>query len=559
MRMNANGSPEQEPDSRDHVSDDHRNPALNGLAQAADVERELRLRLCQQAAISELSQQVLSGTDLDTLMSDAVQLLADNLDVEYAKILERLPEGEGLLLKHGVGWKPGLVGQAIVPAGAESQAGYTLLSNQPVIVTDLRHETRFSGPELLTHHGVVSGMSVIIQGPEDPYGILAAHTTKEREFSESDVNFLQSIANILAEAIARHNLLQNLQMQSIIIEQIHDAVVTTDLDGFVTSWNHGAELLFGYSRKEAVGRHISFVYEEDQQDFLQHRIIEPLLKQGQNELEVRMHRKSGRPFYAHLSLSLLRNADDQIIGMIGYSIDITERKLIATQIHELGRSLGSITSAVQALRRGAWQDSDFRAELLAGVEEEAIRLTQLLEDLMIIDERVSGMLQIRPQQISLQKWLGSILAPWKGMAETSGLTWICELPEDLPALHADPQRLDQIIGNLLSNAIKYTPAGGNVSVKCGREDHEIWIKIKDSGRGIPEDQQAHIFMPFYRSASSDYGSRGMGLGLTIVRDLVKAHGGRVELESTPDSGSTFTVWLPLDHGSPDSEGGKASD
>jgi two-component system phosphate regulon sensor histidine kinase PhoR len=334
-------------------------------------------------------------------------------------------------------------------------------------------------------------------------------------------------------------------MQSIIIEQIHDAVVTTDLDGFVTSWNHGAELLFGYSKEEVIGRHISFAYEEELQNFLQHKIIEPLLESGEHKVEVRMLRKSGRPFYAHLSLSLQQDLEDNIVGMIGYSIDITERKLIATQLHELGRSMGSIASAIQALRRGAWQDSDFRNDLLTGLGEESTRLSQLLDDLKTIDERASGVLEINPQPIQLAKWLPPILAPWRVMSEEKNLDWECVIPENLPELKADPQRLDQILGNLLSNAIKYTPGGGSVSVECGCRGQELWIKVEDTGEGVSADEQKHIFMPFYRSAGSDYGSRGMGLGLTIVRDLLKAHGGRIELESTPGSGSTFTIWLPL--------------
>jgi len=117
-----------------------------------------------------------------------------------------------------------------------------------------------------------------------------------------------------------------LRQQAQIIDQIHDAVVSTDLDGHVTSWNKGAERLFGYLAKEALGKHISFVYPEDEHEFLEQEVIKPLREKGWHEVEVRMRRKSGEDFYAHLSLSLLRDREGSLVGMIGYSMDISDRK-----------------------------------------------------------------------------------------------------------------------------------------------------------------------------------------------------------------------------------------
>jgi light-regulated signal transduction histidine kinase (bacteriophytochrome) len=107
-------------------------------------------------------------------------------------------------LEAGVGWHSGLVGTATVGTDLDSQAGYTLLWDHPVVVEDLRQETRFSGPPLLCDHGVISGMSVVIRDQDGIYGILGAHTTQKQDFSEDEVNFLQAIANILSIAIARH-------------------------------------------------------------------------------------------------------------------------------------------------------------------------------------------------------------------------------------------------------------------------------------------------------------------------------------------------------------------
>ena len=166
----------------------------------ASLEVELAVRARQQAVVAHLGQRALSGIDLQALMDEAVQLLAQTLGVEYCKILQLLPEGEKLLLVAGVGLKEGYVGRAMVDAGRESQAGYTLASKEPVVVEDLRLETRFSGPPLLLEHGVVSGMSVVIQDWARPFGVLEVHTSQRRIFTRDDINFLHSIANIIAAA-----------------------------------------------------------------------------------------------------------------------------------------------------------------------------------------------------------------------------------------------------------------------------------------------------------------------------------------------------------------------
>jgi PAS domain S-box-containing protein len=186
------------------------------------TQRELQTRACMQAAEAELGQLALAGGDPQALMDQIVSEVAQTLEVEYCKILELQPSGQSLLLKAGVGWRDGAVGRALVDARDNSQVAYTLLSNQPVIVNDLRSETRFTSPPLLSEHGVVSGMSVVIPGTERPYGILGAHTVRQREFSQDDVNFLASVANLLAIAIEHKHAEQALQHRAQQLETMHE-------------------------------------------------------------------------------------------------------------------------------------------------------------------------------------------------------------------------------------------------------------------------------------------------------------------------------------------------
>ena len=185
---------------------------IRDVSERARMEATLRERMRQQGAVAELGLAAL-GSDLDALLEKAVELVARTLDVEYCELLELLPDGTALLLRAGVGWTEGLVGRATVPAGTSSQAGYTLLAKAPVVVDDLRTETRFEAPPLLREHGVVSGLSIVIDLLERPYGVLGAHTVRHRSFSADDTLFLQAIAHILGEAIERWQSVQYTAIQ----------------------------------------------------------------------------------------------------------------------------------------------------------------------------------------------------------------------------------------------------------------------------------------------------------------------------------------------------------
>ncbi len=165
------------------------------------AEEALRSRARQQAAVADLGQRALGGVGLGRLMDEAVRLVADTLEVEYAEVLERQPD-DVLLVRAGVGWNGARAAEAAVSAGRGSLAGYTLLSDGPVIVESWDAETRFGG-RALSARGIVSSMSVVIQGHGGPFGVLAAHTTRRRTFTADDGNFLQAIANVLATAIQR--------------------------------------------------------------------------------------------------------------------------------------------------------------------------------------------------------------------------------------------------------------------------------------------------------------------------------------------------------------------
>jgi len=227
------------------------------------------------------------------------------------------------------------------------------------------------------------------------------------------------------------------------------------------------------------------------------------------------------------------------------TLEQNRRQLSASLVHELGRPLGALHSATQALMGGADRDPALKQELLTGMDEEIGRLRRLLDDLANLRDQVTSTLDIVRRPISLSDWLPHVLMSREIVAQGKGLHWQVAVPADLPSVEVDPDRLAQAVGNLVDNAIKYTPPEGTIIIGAGTEDGQVWIRVSDTGPGIAPEEQAHIFTPFYRGRTNGRQSPGMGLGLSIARDLVVAHGGRLEVQSIPGQGSHFIIRLPM--------------
>ncbi len=217
------------------------------ISDRKQAEDALKIRVRQQAIVAELGRLALTGGELSALMSTLGERLAEALDVKYTMVLELLPSGSSMLLKAGVGWEDGLVGCAEVSTSPNSQAGYTLQSRKSIVVADFGEESRFSEPALLREHGVVSGVSTIIESREGAWGVLAVHTDQHRHFTEDDVNFLQAVANLLADAITRKEMEEELHRFKLISDHSSDAHFLIDENARFLYVNRVACEKLGYS------------------------------------------------------------------------------------------------------------------------------------------------------------------------------------------------------------------------------------------------------------------------------------------------------------------------
>ena len=281
-------------------------------------ETALTLAYQQAAVVAEFGQRALTHTNLTMLLNDAVILLARTLHVEFTEVLELLaegsvPEASVLVLKAGTGWSEGDVGHVTVSSGTDSPAGYALASREPVVVEDLRKEVRFSEPALLRKHGIVSGMSLIIEGRERPYGVLGVHTVKRREFTENDTNFLQAIATVLGMAIERQRIEEELKKSEerfeATFEQAAVGIGHVALEGNWLRVNSKLCEILGYTREELL--------EKTSQDITHPKDLEKDLEQARRLLsgttgtystEKRYFRKDGSVVWVNFTGSLVRDS-----------------------------------------------------------------------------------------------------------------------------------------------------------------------------------------------------------------------------------------------------------
>lgn len=577
------------------------------------TERRQTLRLLeareqQQEVVAKIGQEALAGISLSRLFDDAIHLIAQTLNVEFVKVLEILPDPSKLLLRAGIGWRVGLVGHAFVEAGPNSQAGYTLQSEHPVIVEDLRTETRFQGPALLTEHGVVSGISVIIQGQPQPFGILGAHTAHKRIFTQDDINFVQSVANVLAMAIERTRfeaertrLLAREQALAEITEAlVRERELAKVIDVVITQSQSvlGADVvgvwLADPLRREMTmlafrGKTPAAVEQVETLSFdapslsaraaqTEHMQIVPDIASRSKDLP--LLRKIALLEGMSSALSLPLHSGGRLVGVITYawakprqfsdeelSFDSTIADLFAVamenaHIYDLLRQALQVreefmSAAAHELRtpltviKGQTQlllhteaHIPSARRALESVDRHVNRITRIVNDLLLTVEVRPGLATLDLKRIDLNALVTN--APSQLRKPTDGRT-IRVSAEGPLYINADPKLISEVIYRLIENALRYSPPKGIVEVSARREGNDAVVTVIDHGVGIAVERQPHVFEPFYEAVPPGMpGYVGIAdLGLYLSKHIIEAHGGRIWLSNTPGGGSTFSFKLPL--------------
>jgi PAS domain S-box-containing protein len=390
-------------------------------------------------------------------------------------------------------------------------------------------------------------------------------TNKPTYDNEGHIREILCVGNDITE---RKSAEEALRLQAQIIDQIHDSVISTDLAGHITIWNKGAERLFGYTGEEAMGKHVSFIYPEDQYQFLQDTVIGPLKAAGSYEVELRNKKKSGEEFYVHLSLSVLRGSNGVVTGIIGYHMDITEHKKLEEQLrhsqkmeaigqlaggiaHDFNNILTAVIGYANLLQMRLGEGNQLRSyvDQIIASSERAANLTQSLLAFgrkQILDPKAITVNEIIK---SMEKLLARLIS--------EDIELKTQFSDKNLTVFADAAQMGQVLMNLVTNARDSMPDGGKLTISTGlvqldsvfvkrhaygKPGMYAMIAVSDSGVGMSEKTRQRVFEPFFTTKEV---GKGTGLGLAIVYGIVKQHNGFVNVYSELGHGSTFKVYLPL--------------
>jgi PAS domain S-box-containing protein len=361
-----------------------------------------------------------------------------------------------------------------------------------------------------------------------------------------------------------------------IVDSSEDAILSKTIEGTITSWNHGAERLFGYSAAEAVGSSVMMLvmpgYEEEERRILERiRDGEPV-----SHFETVRRRKDGQQVSVSMTVSPMRDVGDgHVVGASTIARDISQRKrmeelrlrsveleaenermlaanrlkseFLANMSHELRTPLNAVIGFSDLLRDGLVPpDSPKHKEFLDHISTSGHHLLRLINDILDLSKVEAGKLEFFPEPLDLVRTVQEVTAILGSTAAAKHIRVGADIDPGLGMLRLDPGRLKQVLYNFLSNALKFTPAQGSVTVRAQPEgDDHFRLEVEDTGIGIAEQDINRLFVEFQQlDAGNDRVHAGTGLGLALTRRLVEAQGGTVGVRSTPGRGSVFHAVLP---------------
>ncbi len=372
---------------------------------------------------------------------------------------------------------------------------------------------------------------------------------------------IDGVVIVMVDLAPLEDLRGRLRWMSAIVASTDDAIIGEDLSGVITSWNVGAQNLYGYTPEEAIGRHVSFLVPSNRQaeigDYLQH------IENGESvrTLETVRLRRDGRLVYVSLTISAVRDATGRVIGISKIARDVTERVEVEAKLrdqakhrdmflamlsHELRNPLSAVLSASRLL-------SDPRASTathpraIATIQRQAAMIATLLDDLLDVSRISLGKIELTRSVFNLVDLIETIRDTTMPEIEAHQAKLHFDVLQRELYVEADWARLIQVHVNLIHNAAKYSPPGSPIFVSMSAENGSAVVTVRDEGSGIPADFLPRIFEPFVQSDKTlDRSEGGLGVGLTLVKSLVEMHGGTIEAFSDgSDNGSTFVVRLPL--------------
>ena len=484
--------------------------------------------------LARLGKLAVINTDISTLMNEVVKLTADALCVKYCKILELLPDADTFLLRACLGWKKELAGDVMISAGIDSQAGYTLQCNQPVIVEDFRTESRFKFSSRLSDYGIVSGISVIIHGRGHPYGVLIAYTTKKRHFTEEDIQFIQASSDILAAAISRSHtedaVKQSHEQQQALLENVNIGMYrdTGDIEGHFLQANPAIARILGYDSVEDLMKvSLSQIFRNTED---RKHMVQEMLQQGYvKDKELCLRKKDGNLVWTSCTVKVHYDGNGSIKWIDGIVQDISERKSLEEELIKKLSEKELLLQEIYHRVNNNLQIIHSLFNLQKGYIKGLIKSKDVLNFLRNFQSRIRAIALIHHTlyqshnlaEINFKRYINHLAQHLFRLHEVEFNRVVLSIHcESIPLRinHAVPLGLiiNELITNCLIHAFPHNRKG-EISIrinKLGKSNFELIVA--DNGVGMPADLIS---------------KNQESLGLYLIRILVRQIKGKLKIEN----------------------------
>lgn len=375
---------------------------------------------------------------------------------------------------------------------------------------------------------------------------------KRKSASPKKVQFLLgqiSLENSEMNSILK--MMEKLLHWAAIIDSSDDAIISKSIDGYITSWNKGAQRLYGYTPEEIIGQPVSILMPPEKEDDFP--FIMKQLQEGKKveHYETRRKTKKGHVLDVSITVSPIRDSHGTIIGASKIARDITDKielekrrdEFISTASHELKTPITSQKAFGELLERLIDKNNDKQyMPYIQKINSQTNKLTKLIEDLLELSRVQAGRLKMESKIFDIDELIREI-------AENTQLTTdhkIIRKGKTSKKIKGDRERIGQVLTNYLSNAIKYSPKTKEIIISLTTNADSIIVGVQDFGIGIASEYHSKVFERFFRVTGDDEKTYpGMGIGLHVCKEIITRHNGSVWIESQNKKGTTFYFSLPF--------------
>ena len=348
-------------------------------------------------------------------------------------------------------------------------------------------------------------------------------------------------------AVSLRNLVRDLSVErgklTAVLNTMADGVVVIDGSGRIVLVNHAAEESLNLTGGDVLDRRFTEIIRDHNLQQLVARCTEQREVQHE-EVEIPQWQR----YLSVITTPLAEHGDSSVLLTMHdltriRQVETTRREFVSNVSHELRGPLAAVKILAESLASGALKEKKRAKDFLRRIDSEVDRMAAMVNELMELSRIESEQSGLQHAPLDLHPFINALRAEHYERTEKRKIAFDVAVPDYLPRVRGDEEKLRQVFDNLLSNALKFTPEDGRISLSARQENGKVCLRVADTGVGIPRKHLPHIFERFYKVDRSRH-SEGFGLGLAIVKHIVQAHGGEIHAESAEGQGTTFTVILP---------------